>query len=103
MPLTPHDLITRFGSPLYVYDLALIRARAQALKSAIQRITRHVLGVEKYRPVVGRIETANHSQKRGLPTSGRSQKGKKLARFDIYAHLIYSKKIAEAAADLAYF
>jgi diaminopimelate decarboxylase len=36
MPLTPSDLIARFGSPLYVYDLAVVRARAQALKQAIQ-------------------------------------------------------------------
>ena len=35
MSHTPHDLVTRFGSPLYVYDLALIRARAEALKNAI--------------------------------------------------------------------
>jgi len=30
-----HDLISRFGSPLYVYDLALVRERARALKAAI--------------------------------------------------------------------
>jgi diaminopimelate decarboxylase len=35
MTPTPADLITRFGSPLYVYDLAVVRARAQALKRAI--------------------------------------------------------------------
>lgn len=35
MPPSPHDLIARFGSPLYVYDLAVVRARARALKSAI--------------------------------------------------------------------
>jgi diaminopimelate decarboxylase len=35
MPPTPHDLIARFASPLYVYDLALVRARARALKDAV--------------------------------------------------------------------
>jgi diaminopimelate decarboxylase len=35
MPPSPHDLIARFGSPLYVYDLAVVRARARALKAAI--------------------------------------------------------------------
>ncbi len=35
MPLTPSALLARFGSPLYVYDLAIVRARAQALKQAI--------------------------------------------------------------------
>jgi diaminopimelate decarboxylase len=29
------DLVARFGSPLYVYDLDLVRARARALKAAI--------------------------------------------------------------------
>lgn len=35
MPPSPHDLIARFGSPLYVYDLGVVRARARALKQAI--------------------------------------------------------------------
>jgi diaminopimelate decarboxylase len=35
MPPSPHDLVARFGSPLYVYDLALVRARARALTAAI--------------------------------------------------------------------
>lgn len=35
MTITPADLVARFGSPLYVYDLAVVRARAQALKAAI--------------------------------------------------------------------
>ena len=35
MPPSPHDLVSRFGSPLYVYDLAMVRARARALKDAI--------------------------------------------------------------------
>lgn len=29
------DLITRFGSPLYVYDLDLVRARARAIRDAV--------------------------------------------------------------------
>ncbi len=32
---SPQELIARYGSPLYVYDLAIIRARAQALKNAL--------------------------------------------------------------------
>ncbi len=35
MTIDPHDLIARFGSPLYVYDLDVVRARARALKAAI--------------------------------------------------------------------
>lgn len=35
MPPSPLDLIARFGSPLYVYDLSVVRARARALKQAI--------------------------------------------------------------------
>ncbi|HYE07160.1 MAG TPA: diaminopimelate decarboxylase [Planctomycetota bacterium] len=35
MTLDPHDLIARFGSPLYVYDLDVVRARARALKAAV--------------------------------------------------------------------
>ncbi len=34
-PPSPRDLIARFGSPLYVYDLAVARARARALKASI--------------------------------------------------------------------
>ncbi len=30
-----HALVARFGSPLYVYDLATVRARARALRAAI--------------------------------------------------------------------
>lgn len=35
MSVRPVDLVARFGSPLYVYDLDLVRARARALKAAI--------------------------------------------------------------------
>ena len=35
MALDPHDLVARFGSPLYVYDLDVVRARARALKAAV--------------------------------------------------------------------
>jgi len=35
MPVDPLALLRRFGSPLYVYDLALVRARAQALRACI--------------------------------------------------------------------
>lgn len=35
MSTAPVDLVARFGSPLYVYDLDLVRARARALKQAI--------------------------------------------------------------------
>ncbi len=35
MPPAPADLVARFGSPLYVYDLAVVRARARALAAAI--------------------------------------------------------------------
>jgi diaminopimelate decarboxylase len=35
MPPTPQDLVARFGSPLYVYDLATVRARARALKACV--------------------------------------------------------------------
>ena len=30
-----HDLLARFGSPLYVYDLDVVRLRARALRAAI--------------------------------------------------------------------
>ena len=33
--MSPTDLISRFGSPLYVYDLDLVQARCRALKAAI--------------------------------------------------------------------
>jgi diaminopimelate decarboxylase len=33
--LSPQDLLARFGSPLYVYDLEVVRARARALSAAI--------------------------------------------------------------------
>nr|MBA3685142.1 diaminopimelate decarboxylase [Planctomycetota bacterium] len=33
--LRPADLIKRFGSPLYVYDLDLVRRRARALKDCV--------------------------------------------------------------------
>lgn len=35
MPVSMSALVERFGSPLYVYDLALVRARARALKDCI--------------------------------------------------------------------
>ena len=35
MSAAPADLIARFGSPLYVYDLAMVRARARALREAV--------------------------------------------------------------------
>ncbi len=35
MSVAPVDLIARFGSPLYVYDLDVVRARARALKAAV--------------------------------------------------------------------
>jgi diaminopimelate decarboxylase len=35
MPISMPDLLARFGSPLYVYDLALVRERARALKRCI--------------------------------------------------------------------
>ena len=35
MSAAPADLIARFGSPLYVYDLAVVRARARALREAV--------------------------------------------------------------------
>ncbi len=35
MPPAPADLVARFGSPLYVYDLAVVRARARALAGCI--------------------------------------------------------------------
>ena len=35
MPDSPAALIAQFGSPLYVYDLDVVRARIRALKSAI--------------------------------------------------------------------
>jgi len=35
MSAAPADLIARFGSPLYVYDLAVVRTRARALRDAI--------------------------------------------------------------------
>ncbi|MBA3708297.1 MAG: diaminopimelate decarboxylase [Planctomycetes bacterium] len=35
MAPSPRDLVARFGSPLYVYDLALVRERARALKRCI--------------------------------------------------------------------
>jgi diaminopimelate decarboxylase len=35
MANAPTDLLARFGSPLYVYDLDVVRARARALKAAV--------------------------------------------------------------------
>jgi diaminopimelate decarboxylase len=35
MTVSASDLIARFGSPLYVYDLAMVRARARALSASI--------------------------------------------------------------------
>ncbi len=35
MPVPMSALVARFGSPLYVYDLALVRARARALRDCI--------------------------------------------------------------------
>jgi diaminopimelate decarboxylase len=35
MSAIPTDLIARFGSPLYVYDLAVVRARARSLREAV--------------------------------------------------------------------
>lgn len=35
LPLTPVQLIATYGSPLYVYDLEVVRARLRALKAAI--------------------------------------------------------------------
>lgn len=35
MPPTPQELVARFGSPLYVYDLAVVRERARAFARSI--------------------------------------------------------------------
>jgi diaminopimelate decarboxylase len=35
MPVTPLDLVSRYGSPLYLYDLGVVRTRVRAVKESI--------------------------------------------------------------------
>lgn len=57
MPIDIEELIARYGSPMYLYDLAVVRQRAERLKAAFDYDDLHLLYAVKANPCPPLVRT----------------------------------------------
>src|SRR5262249_37237230 len=79
-----------------------IALKHHAHRPAFGRTLREVLPVEQDTTAVRKIEAGDHPQQRGLPATGRPEKGEELCSIDVDADVVDCGEIAEAAGDVLY-